>query len=96
MNEDIKQLAKYCDLALNLKDANLSDEYFYQSLPLCVIDAVYSIGVKYAGKLSADFFFSMPTKLDVIGESLERCLKLIPELESKGERSTKAGKLKPN
>jgi hypothetical protein len=49
MNEDIKQLAKYCDLALNLKDANLSDEYFFQSLPLCVIDAVYSVGVKYAG-----------------------------------------------
>jgi len=27
----------------------LSDEYYYQSLPLCVIDAVFSIGVRYEG-----------------------------------------------
>ena len=40
-------LAKHCDNVLNLSKAKLSDEYFYQSLPLCVIDAVYSIGVKY-------------------------------------------------
>ena len=32
---------------LKLDGAKLSDEYFYYSLPLCVIDAVYSIGVKY-------------------------------------------------
>jgi hypothetical protein len=32
---------------LPLQSAKLSEEYFYQSLPLCVIDAVFSIGVKY-------------------------------------------------
>ena len=32
---------------LPLSLAKLSDEYFYQSLPLCIIDAVFSIGVKY-------------------------------------------------
>ena len=28
---------------------NLSDGYYYASLPLCVIDAVFSIGVRYEG-----------------------------------------------
>jgi hypothetical protein len=33
---------------LSLLDAALGDEHEYASLPLCVIDAVFSIGVKYA------------------------------------------------
>ena len=44
---DIERIAKHCDQILDLDNAKLSDEYFYQSLPLCVIDAVYSIGVNY-------------------------------------------------
>src|ERR1700687_3580138 len=32
---------------LNLAEAKLRPEHFYASLPLCVIDAVYSIGVNY-------------------------------------------------
>jgi len=35
-----------CELPLH--DAALGDEHEYASLPLCVIDAVFSIGVKYA------------------------------------------------
>ena len=31
----------------NLENAALGREYFYHSLPLCVIDAVFSIGVLY-------------------------------------------------
>lgn len=31
----------------NLHNAKLSQSYFYYSLPLCVIDAVFSIGVRY-------------------------------------------------
>jgi len=50
LNQDFKnKLAEYYDQMLDLKKAKLSDEYFYQSLPLCVIDAVYSIGVRYDG-----------------------------------------------
>jgi len=50
MNEkEIKKLSEYCDRALDLKDARLGDEYFYQSLPQCIIDAVFSIGVRYEG-----------------------------------------------
>jgi hypothetical protein len=33
---------------LPLEDAALGDEHEYANLPLCVIDAVFSIGVKYA------------------------------------------------
>ena len=45
-----RDLAKFCktiegiDLA-----ATLPEEFFYNSFDLCVIDAVFSIGVKYTG-----------------------------------------------
>jgi hypothetical protein len=42
-----RKLAEYCERTLDLAGAGLGEEYFYQSLPLCVIDAVFSIGVRY-------------------------------------------------
>jgi hypothetical protein len=42
-------IATYADESLPLATAALPDEYRYQSLPLCVIDAVFSIGVRYNG-----------------------------------------------
>jgi len=47
-----QDLANHCCRVLDLGTARLSDEYFYQSLPLCVIDAVFSIGVNYEGTKS--------------------------------------------
>ncbi len=38
---------EYCNRVLPLHSASLGDEYYYQSLPLCIIDAVFSINVKY-------------------------------------------------
>ena len=32
---------------IDLENSKLSDSYFYNSLPLCVIDSIYSIGVRY-------------------------------------------------
>ena len=32
---------------LNLANATLSDGHYYASLPLCVIDSVFSIGARY-------------------------------------------------
>jgi hypothetical protein len=29
---------------LKLSNARLGDEYYYSSLPLCVVDAIFSIG----------------------------------------------------
>jgi hypothetical protein len=46
---DAAKLAICCADELDLQAATLGPEYFYQSLPLCVIDAVYSIGVRYQG-----------------------------------------------
>ena len=40
-------LAKVLDANLDLAAADLPREYFYQSLPLCVLDAVFSIGIRY-------------------------------------------------
>jgi len=42
------RLADYCDNVLDLSSAKLGSEYYYQSLPLCILDAVFSIGVRYA------------------------------------------------
>ena len=45
---DAELEAACCEANLPLNE-KLGREYFYQSLPLCVIDAVFSIGVRYAG-----------------------------------------------
>jgi len=42
-----KLLADHANRTLPLATACLGEEYFYQSLPLCVIDAVWSIGATY-------------------------------------------------
>ena len=46
-DNNLIKLATFCDSYLNLKNAKLPKEYYYQSLPLCLIDAVFSIGIKY-------------------------------------------------
>ena len=49
LSTEISLIATQAQKVLSLGTAQLGDEYFYQSLPLCVIDAVYSIGVRYEG-----------------------------------------------
>ena len=44
---DAEKLANACERIFPLKDLTLSPSYSYDSLPLCLIDAVFSIGVKY-------------------------------------------------
>jgi hypothetical protein len=46
LSEKVAELARR---RLDLATATLRDEHFYASLPLCVIDAVFSIGVRYTG-----------------------------------------------
>ena len=45
---EIVTFAEYCKSKLNLSEAILGDEYYYQSLPFCIIDAIFSIGVRYS------------------------------------------------
>lgn len=47
MTTNQRMIYTKCIAELNLAHANLSDEYYYDSLPQCIIDAVYSIGVRY-------------------------------------------------
>lgn len=46
-NSDVQLLANYCHKNLDLGHIELGEEYGYMSLPLCVIDAIFSIGVTY-------------------------------------------------
>nr|WP_306265449.1 hypothetical protein [Pararhizobium sp. IMCC3301] len=46
LEEQAQRLADYI-IAIDLEPVPLPPEYFYASLPLCVIDAVFSIGVSY-------------------------------------------------
>ncbi|MBU2054965.1 MAG: hypothetical protein ABIJ57_12170 [Pseudomonadota bacterium] len=47
------RIAQYCEAHLNLQNAELSEEYFYRSLPFCIIDAVFSLGAKYSSTRNA-------------------------------------------
>lgn len=47
------KLADYCIKNLNLTTPALSASYYYASLPLCIIDAVYSIGANYTSTQKA-------------------------------------------
>jgi hypothetical protein len=50
MENELEKLLEHIKAEIDLdRDTALGPEYFYASLPLCVIDAVYSIGVKYTG-----------------------------------------------
>lgn len=45
---DVQTLAEYCRENLNLADIRENPNYGYQSLPLCIIDAIFSMGVRYS------------------------------------------------
>lgn len=92
MNE-VEVVVKCCNEKLELSNIKMSDEYYYQSLSLCVIDAVFSIGVRYAStrqtvikycdfygmKRIRDNFKSLPVESDQ-----ESISKLIDKIEVKG------------
>ena len=49
--EDIQKFVDCCKQKLPLATAEIRDEYFYASIPLCVVDAVFSISVKYTSTM---------------------------------------------
>jgi uncharacterized protein (DUF4415 family) len=51
-DSDIQKFADTCREKLPLATAKFRDEYFYASIPLCVIDAVFSMGVKYTSTMN--------------------------------------------
>lgn len=48
VNDQIDSVSKVCEALFDLGQLKLSPGYYYDSLPLCVMDAVFSIGVRYA------------------------------------------------
>ena len=44
---EIQTFINYCKTILNLSKLTQTEEYGYHNLPLCIIDAVFSIGVTY-------------------------------------------------
>ena len=46
-NDEVQRLSNACVSQFHLSELKLSASYYYASLPLCVIDSVYSIGVRY-------------------------------------------------
>lgn len=49
MGDEVEKVVTRCKSVLKLETATLGSEYGYNCLPLCVIDAVWSIGVRYSG-----------------------------------------------
>jgi hypothetical protein len=47
MPTDAQILAEHAETSLCLETAQLSRAYYYRSLPLCIIDAIFSLGVRY-------------------------------------------------
>ncbi len=45
--QDVIKFSEFCKQELALSIATIRDEYFYASIPLCVIDAVFSISANY-------------------------------------------------
>lgn len=66
---NVKKLAEYCEANLDISSAELDDEYGYPSVPLCVIDAVFSIGANYVATQNTVRrfceFFSIPEKSEI-------------------------------
>jgi hypothetical protein len=48
-SKTINLITKYCIANLDLEESGKGWEYYYASMPLCVIDSVFSIGVLYEG-----------------------------------------------
>jgi len=75
MASDFQKTSNYAEQNLNLYTNDLGHEYFYTSLPLCIIDAVFSIGVNYLStKNTVDrycSFFNLP-QFSLIRENFEK------------------------
>jgi hypothetical protein len=48
-----ERIAQYSKVHLNLQNAELSEEYYYRSLPFCIIDAVFSLAARYSSTRNA-------------------------------------------
>lgn len=64
-SKTIKSITKYCIENLDLEESGKGWEYYYASMPLCVIDSVFSIGVLYEGVINTIDRLSGNYKIDI-------------------------------
>ena len=57
------------------KDSILSKEYFYHSLPQCVVDSIFSIGVRYSSTKNTVNNFSNYFEIPVYRKEIQNILK---------------------
>ena len=58
------EISKYCIEKLDLNNAKLDIGHYYSSLPHCIIDAVFSIGIKYTATRNVVERFSKYLEID--------------------------------
>lgn len=68
---EVDTLVAYMGQNLDLKNSRLSDEYYYSSIALCIIDAVFSIGVTYTSTRNTVMRFCDHFQINRIGRALE-------------------------
>ena len=64
-NQTIKSFADYCERKLSIAGKSDPNLDFYKSLPLCILDAVYSIGVKYSSTAKVTERYIKHYELDI-------------------------------
>lgn len=64
-NQTIKNFADYCERKLSIAGKSDPNLDFYKSLPLCILDAVYSIGVKYSSTAKVTERYIKHYELDI-------------------------------
>jgi len=85
-----KRLASACERLFDLDTLALSESYYYASLPLCVIDAVFSIGVKYTSTQNTvrrycRYFGLAEYQSDMkLGDATHRISQMVSSLEALG------------
>ena len=62
------EISKCCINKLDLNNAKLDIGHYYSSLPHCIIDAVFSIGIKYTATRNVVERFSQYLSLDTFRE----------------------------
>jgi hypothetical protein len=71
LTKNQKLIYNKCVADLALASATLSKEYYYNALPQCIIDAVYSIGVRYASTRNTVINYCNTTSIARISAPLD-------------------------
>ena len=73
MTDDFTKVARSAMTLLPLEGATLGREYYYNSLSLCVIDAVFSIGVRYESVRAVVRRYCQRFQIDSTARSSSSC-----------------------